>query len=141
MGEQGDSVSGDEGSKPVNERDGESRNLPSIPVRLEVDVQPVVDAPAEEEENLDTSPFFEYLRSDKGHEVVGRVLAIFEDIKKAAISQQSGHVKRELWMQLGIIGLVVAASTTLAVLGKFDATIGVLFGTLVGYVFGKRSKE
>lgn len=99
---------------------------------------PQVEVGEQGEEEADFSPFFDYLQSPQGHEVVTRVLTMVDDIKKATITHSASGVKLEKWLQVGILIVVVIASTALAVMGKFDATIGVLFGTLVGYVFGKR---
>ena len=90
------------------------------------------------EEEIDVSPFLAYLESDKGHELASRVLKIFEDIKKATLETTTSHAKFEKWLQVLIILIVVIASSILTYLGKFDSTIGVLFGTLVGYLFGKK---
>lgn len=91
-----------------------------------------------DEEELDIGPFLAYLESDRGHELASRILRIFEDIKKSALETSANHAKFEKWLQVGIVGLVVIASSVLTYFGKFDSTIGVLFGTLVGYLFGKK---
>jgi hypothetical protein len=91
------------------------------------------------EGELDLSPFFEYLKSEKGHEVTSRVLAIFEDLKKAALARSSEHAKFERTLQAGIVLVVVVAASLLTYFAKFDASLGVLFGTLVGYLFGRRN--
>jgi hypothetical protein len=41
-------------------------------------------------------------------------------------------------LTLGTIAMVIVASTVLAYYDKFGAGVGVLFGTLVGYVVGRR---
>lgn len=91
-----------------------------------------------EDEEIDIGPLLQYLQSEKGHELASRGLAIIEDIKKATIQTTTSHAKFEKWMQSGIIIAVVIASSFLTYFGKFDSTIGVLFGTLVGYLFGKK---
>ena len=90
------------------------------------------------EEELDVGPFLAYLESDKGHELASRTLKIIEDIKKATLENTSSHAKFEKWLQVIIIVIVIAASSILTYFGKFDSTIGVLFGTSVGYLFGKK---
>ena len=92
----------------------------------------------EEDEEIDIGPFLYYLESEKGHELASRFLAIFEDIKKATIQTSTAHAKFEKWLQAGIILVVVGAASVLTYFGKFDSTLGVLFGTLVGYLFGKK---
>lgn len=95
-------------------------------------------AQPEEEEESDFYPFFDYLQSDKGHEVTSRILRIFEDLKKVAIEKNVSHAKFERIMQVSVISGVVLAASFLTYFGKFDTSVGVLFGTLVGYLFGKR---
>ena len=96
------------------------------------------EADNESEEEFDISPFLYYLESKNGHELASRVLAIFEDIKKATLDNASSHAKFEKWLQAVIVVVVVGAASTLTYFGKFDSTLGVLFGTLVGYLFGKK---
>lgn len=91
----------------------------------------------EDEENIDVSPFLYYLESEQGHELASRVLAIFEDIKKATIQTSTSHAKFEKWLQAMIVLVVVGAASILTYLGKFDSTLGVLFGTLLGYLLVK----
>ncbi|MEW5754867.1 MAG: hypothetical protein AB1810_01045 [Pseudomonadota bacterium] len=91
-----------------------------------------------DEEEIDVGPFLAYLESDKGHELASRTLKIIEDIKKATLENNASHAKFEKWLQVGIILTVVLSSTFLTYFGKFDSTVGVLFGTLVGYLFGKK---
>jgi hypothetical protein len=102
------------------------------------ELQPVP-PPTPEEEEIDVSYFFEYLHSEKGHEVMSRVLSMVEDLKKAGLDRTSEHIKSERWLQVGVISLVIVASTFLTYVGKFDTSLGVMFGTMVGYLFGKRS--
>ncbi len=92
----------------------------------------------EEEKNTQPDPFFEYLKSDKGHEILSRTIKIFEDIKIATLEKSTSHAKFEKWIQGLIVIIVIVATSILTYLGKFDSSIGVLFGTLVGYLFGKK---
>lgn len=100
------------------------------------------DLPSEEEyvedDEIDLSPVVEYLSTANGHEIASRILTIFEDVKKSTLERNASHAKFEKWLQVAIIVLVIGASTWLTVIDKFDSTIGVLFGTLVGYLFGKK---
>jgi hypothetical protein len=93
----------------------------------------------QEDEEVDTSPFFTYLQSPQGHEITKSVVEIIQDIKKAALSQSAGQAKLEKYLQLGIVVTVIIAASVLAGMGKLESTISVLFGTLVGYVFGRKS--
>jgi hypothetical protein len=99
------------------------------------DVQPETN---EYDEEIDIGPFLSYLETEKGHEIASRVLSIFEDIKKAALEKNASHAKFEKWLQVGIVLFVIVASSLLTYVEKFDSTVAVLFGTLVGYLFGKK---
>ena len=92
-----------------------------------------------DEDDIDTSPFFDYLQSSQGHEIAKSVIEIIQDFKKAALAQQAGSVKVEKYLQVGIVFAVILAVSVLSALGKLDANVGILFGTLVGYVFGRKS--
>ena len=93
---------------------------------------------AYDDDELDISPFFEYLKSDHGHEITKRVVSIVEDIKKAALDKSSSHAIFEKRLQATIIIIVIIATSILSYLGKFETSVGVLFGTLVGYIFGRK---
>ena len=90
------------------------------------------------DEAVSSEPFFEYLKSAQGHEIAQRIIAFFEDIKKATLERTTDHAKFEKLLQVSIIIVVVLATSILTGLGKFDSSVGVLFGTLVGYLFGKK---
>jgi hypothetical protein len=89
-------------------------------------------------EGNDLQPIMDYLQSPQGHEVATRVLTVIEDIKKSTLEKTASHATFEKWLQAGIILVVVVAASVLSYLGKFDTSLGVLFGTLVGYIFGKK---
>jgi hypothetical protein len=91
-----------------------------------------------EDEEIDLGPFLSYLQSEKGHELASRVLRVVEDIKKVNLEKTAGQAKFEKWMQVSIIFLVVISTSLLTYFDKFDSATGILFGSLVGYMFGKR---
>jgi hypothetical protein len=102
-----------------------------------------------ESEPGEWTPFWEYLKSPQGHEVASRVLALFEEIKKATLdkSAEQGRLQAELSHRQGrnllvlqevVFGTVVLAVSGLTYVGKFEPALGVLLGTLVGYFFGRR---
>lgn len=94
--------------------------------------------PEPEEDELDVSPLFEYLKTPQGHEVTTRIISIIEDVKKAALEKSASHAIFEKWLQGAIIVIVIIATSLLSYLGKFETSVGVLFGTLVGYIFGRK---
>lgn len=91
-----------------------------------------------EAKSSDIQPILNYLQSPQGHEIASRLLSVVEDVKKSTLEKSTSHAVFEKWIQSLIIFVVVAAASILAYLGKFDTSLGVLFGTLVGYVFGKK---
>lgn len=90
------------------------------------------------DDEIDLQPFLGYLKSPQGHEIATRLLSVVEDIKKSTLEKTTSHAVFEKWLQAGIIIVVILASSVLSYLGKFDTSLGVLFGTMVGYIFGKR---
>lgn len=64
---------------------------------------------------------------------------IVQDVKKAALNHTSGQAKLEKLLQIGIVFTIIVAASTLAALDKLSTPVGILFGTLVGYVFGRKS--
>lgn len=89
-------------------------------------------------ETTDLQPILNYLQSPQGHEIATRLLSVVEDVKKSTLEKTTSHAVFEKWLQAGIIFVVVIAASSLSYLGKFDTSLGVLFGTLVGYIFGKK---
>ena len=92
-----------------------------------------------ENEELDPSPFLEYLQTERGHELAARVVGIVEGIQQATLATNSKHVIFELWFKVITVVLIVCAASFLTWVDKFTPTIGLLLGTLLGYVFGKKS--
>ena len=103
-------------------------------MRKETELDPI----QESGEEIDLQPFLGYLQSPQGHEIATRLLSVIEDVKKSTLEKTTSHAVFEKWLQAGIILVVVVASSVLSYLGKFDTSLGVLFGTLVGYIFGKK---
>lgn len=102
------------------------------------------------EPEADFSAFFDYLKSAQGHEIAKRVLTLFEEIKKNTVDRhaEQSRLDKELehrlkarhqWLQGIVFVVAILAVSVLTYLGKFDATLGLLFGTLVGFFFGKKA--
>jgi hypothetical protein len=92
----------------------------------------------EPQDETDFQPLFTYLQSPQGHEIATRLLSVVEDVKKSTLEKSTSHAIFEKWLQAGIIFVVVIAASLLSYFGKFDTSLGVLFGTMVGYIFGKK---
>ncbi len=93
--------------------------------------------PAKGDDEIDFSSFFQYLQSQQGHEMASRVIGLIEDVKKAAVDKSYSNVKFNRWMEAGIIVVVITATVLLSILDKLTPTVGILFGSIVGYFFGK----
>ncbi len=91
-----------------------------------------------EPDEIDLNPFFEYLRSERGHEIASRIVTVIEDVKKASLDRNFAYAKVGTAASFIIVFAVIVASSTLAYLDKFDSTVALLFGTVVGYFFGKK---
>src|SRR5882672_10840083 len=92
----------------------------------------------DDDQGVDIRSFTEYLQTDKGHELASRVVGIVEDLKKLGLEKSVAHATSEKRLRALIIAVVVIAASVLSYFGKFETSIGVLFGTLVGYLFGRR---
>lgn len=101
-------------------------------------------------EIAEPSPFFEYLRSEQGHELVSRIVAIIEDVKKATLDRGAEQAKldlefarqhrRNLLIQQSVIfGMSIIVASLLTYYDKFNSTVGVFFGTLVGYFLARKN--
>ena len=102
------------------------------------DMEPEEGTPEPEApKSLEISPLLEYLKTPQGHELTTRIVAILEDVKKAALTHGSDQFRRELWFRGVVVVAVIAAATVLAVLDKFSTPVGILFGALMGYILKK----
>lgn len=93
--------------------------------------------------------FFDYLKSDQGKELAGRIVTLFEEIKKATLDKNARIAEKNVdnihsfntrfqIIQAIVYIVVILASGTLAYLDKFSPAVGLLFGTIIGYFFGRR---
>lgn len=80
---------------------------------------------------------FKFMETEGGLGIATRLVGLAERIQSGTSKNASVRIWFEKWTQLAIIIGVITAASILAWNGKFDSTIGVLFGTLVGYVFGR----
>jgi hypothetical protein len=117
----------------------------------EVSKSPSPDGPlVKKEEDVDFSSLFEYLKSPQGHDIASRIVGLVEGLKKATLDRTADlsvkqldaaqvHRKNTHLLQAGAMLMIVAASTILVLYSKFDTSVGVLFGSIMGYIFGKRA--
>ena len=92
----------------------------------------------DEDDSIDFTSFWEYVQSEKGHEVVQRIVGMIDDVKKATLAHHGSYAKLDKVLQYVLVIGVVVASAWLSVVDKFSTPVGVMFGTLVGYAFGRR---
>ena len=100
---------------------------------------------------------YNYLQSERGHEIASTIVKLVEGIKKSTLDRSAEqskidaelsklkeehlHSDRQRLLLLQIIVFVIAIIATgfLTYVGKFEPAIAVLFGTLVGYFFGRKT--
>lgn len=104
-----------------------------LPAKTDTEV-PVA---SEEDQEVDFSPFIDYLQSPQGHEIASRVVGIIEDVKKATIDKNYSHAKFNRWVEAGVIVVVVGVVAYLSIIEKLNPTVGILLGSVVGYFFGR----
>ena len=83
---------------------------------------------------------FDYLETSQGHEVAKRLLDILERLANAKTERDAVALRFDKYIQIAIVIGVLVASTTLAIADKFNTAMGLLLGSLVGYVFSRRGK-
>ena len=97
----------------------------------------VQEAQFEGEEEIDVSPFLDYLQSPRGHEIASRLVGIIEEVKKVTLDKNFSHAKFNRWMEAGVIVVVIGSVVLLSVMDKLNPTVGMLLGSVVGYFFGR----
>jgi hypothetical protein len=114
------------------------------------------------EEQVDPSAsvlIHNYLLSEKGNEIAQLVLDLFKGIKRSTLDRNveqdkvtaeqnrlqlellHKHYGRVLTLQTLVFALAIIAATFLTYVGKFESPVAILFGTLVGYFFGRKSSK
>lgn len=104
--------------------------------------------PTQSEEGAEYPPFLDYLQTKEGHELAGRIVALFEGIQKATIEAGVKQKEREveyqqktmhlwMWLQAGAITVIIVTAGVLGWHGKLDATLATLMATLFGYFLGR----
>lgn len=85
--------------------------------------------------------FWKYLESEQGNDIANRCLSIFESLQKIITEKNHTSGKHELHIKLAAVIAIVSAIITLSLLDKFDPSIGVVLGTIIGYLFSKKAKD
>ena len=92
----------------------EESKLPTVPT------EPVEG----EEEEIDVSPFMDYLQSPQGHEIASRLVGIIEEVKKVTLDKNFSHAKFNRWMEAGVIVVVIGSVVLLSIMDKLNPTVG-----------------
>ena len=88
--------------------------------------------PADDMEEMDVTPFIDYLKTKNGHEIASIVITIFEDLKNVTLDLTADSMKLEKLIQVFLVLLVIVSVVAFTILDKFNSSFGVLFGTLFG---------
>lgn len=87
----------------------------------------------------DFAPLFNYLQSPNGHELASRIVTLVEEIKTSTLDRNAEYAKLSIWSQNGILVAVILSATILVgIQGKLDPTLAFLFGSLLGFAFGRK---
>ena len=63
---------------------------------------------------------------------------MIDDVKKATLAQHGSYAKLEMALPYVLVAGVLFAATWLSVVDKCSTEVRVMFGTLVGYAFGRK---
>jgi hypothetical protein len=92
--------------------------------------------------------FVDYLKTERGHELAGRVVDLFEGVKKATLDERSRAkaldseieklTLRHTWMlkTLGLL-LITSAIVGLSVFDRLTPAAGTILGAIAGYILGQ----
>lgn len=80
-----------------------------------------------------------FLGSDKGSELVNKLIKLFEERFNTALEKNSSYAKHELWSKNLLVAVIIGVTTWLSLTNSFNSNVAVLLGTVVGYLFGKKS--
>ncbi len=84
--------------------------------------------------DLQGATLFDFLTTPEGREFGKHCL---EHITQY-LSNAGQNQRTELWVRAIVILAIIIVVALLTYYGKFDSSTGVLMGTLVGYIFGKK---
>lgn len=85
------------------------------------------------------SPLLDFLASTNGAQIANQMIDAFKGLQVEGNKAQVAISKFDKLMTCVLVIIVVIAVTCLTYFDKFTPSIGVLFGSLVGYIYGKKS--
>lgn len=86
-----------------------------------------------------SSPVLDFLSTTNGSQIATQMISAFQGLQHEGSKTQLAISKFEKLVTCVLVVVVIAAVTTLTYFDKFTPSIGVLFGSLVGYIYGKKS--
>jgi len=108
--------------------------------------------PPEEQEEEMAPPFslFDYLNTDKGHEIAKGLLDLWKTLqnatlvgaaeeKKEVLKRQHESWKLGMTLQSILSAIVILSAVILAWHGKMESTVAGFLGVALGYVLGKKT--
>lgn len=97
----------------------------------------------DEEEHPIVAPVIHFLRTPEGAKLANRIVEAYTEGRKIKTYAENQVFKMQFrWysiVQTAVIVLAIGVATTLTIMGKFDTTISLFMGTVLGYIFGKKS--
>lgn len=111
-----------------------------------------VEAKEEPQEDFVETNFWDYLQTEKGHNIADKIVTIFADLKNTATSTISkerderlkaeiGYKKFQQIVQISVFAIAAIVVSSLSFLGKLDPGVSMLMGTMVGYFFGRNKNQ
>ena len=79
------------------------------------------------------------MRTENGTQIANQMIDAFKGLQVEGNKAQVAISKFDKIMTCILVVVVVIAVTCLTYFDKFTPSIGVLFGSLVGYIYGKKS--
>jgi hypothetical protein len=82
--------------------------------------------------------FIEYLQTPQGDGRLGQAIEIYKESSLRNLDATKSNIIFVRLTQAILLLVVIIAASILAYCDKFNPTISLLFGTVVGYFFGKK---
>jgi hypothetical protein len=112
-------------------------------------MEPEDNEPVDYNENSWLDSFISYLESSKGHQIAKDVLESYKEFQNKKLEnhktysmdilkRRSFNYKFTLIVHAVILLTIIGVASFLTANDKFSSTLGVFFGTILGYVFSKQ---
>jgi hypothetical protein len=85
------------------------------------------------------SPVLDFLSTTNGSQIATQMISAFQSLQQEGGKTQLAINKFEKLITCVLVVVIITAVTALTYFDKFTPSIGVLFGSLVGYIYGKKS--